>query len=150
MQSPEGLENTPFTSLTREPSYSSFFLDWCTDLKEVKRSFSRSLRPNFGLHIVKTRFHLEFSSFWIARLFDLGSLKNGISKYFDNGLKSMQIFQRLMEGMNRRYSSHLNQMSSAVRSEEWGQKMAIWGYLQNYIFDWIEGRGKKKPENVLK
>ena len=40
-------------------------------------------------------------------MFDLGDLngfKNGSLKYFENGLKSMQIF-------------HLNQMSSAVRSE---------------------------------
>jgi hypothetical protein len=33
-------------------------------------------------------------SFWISRLFDLGDLnglKNGTRKYFENGLKSMQI-----------------------------------------------------------
>ena len=50
-------------------------------------------------------FHLEFSSFWILRLFDLGDLsvlENGSLKYFENGLKSMQIFQRFMGGMNRR------------------------------------------------
>jgi hypothetical protein len=38
-------------------------------------------------------------------LFDLGDLnglKNGLRKYFENGLKSMQIFQRLMGGINRR------------------------------------------------
>ena len=107
-------------SLTRKPSYSSFFSAWSTDFKnvffekihwasseviEVKRSFSRSLRPNFGFHLVLTSFHLEFSSFWISRLFDLGDLsvlKNGSLKYFENGLKSMQTFQRLMGGMNRR------------------------------------------------
>ena len=79
----------------------------------------RSLRPNFGFHLVLTSFHLEFSSFWISRLFDLGDLsvlQNGTRKHFENGLKSMQIFQRLMEGMNRRERSDLNQMYSAVRS----------------------------------
>jgi hypothetical protein len=38
-------------------------------------------------------------------LFDLGDLsvlENGSLKYFENGLKSMQTFQRLMGGMNRR------------------------------------------------
>jgi hypothetical protein len=34
--------------------------------------------------------------------FDLNGLKNGTHKYFENGLKSMQIFQRLMGGMNLR------------------------------------------------
>ena len=115
-----GLKTGICKSLTRKPSYSSFFSAWSTDFKnvffekihwapsevvEVKRSFSRSLRPNFGFHLVLTSFHLEFSSFWISRLFDLGDLsvlENGSLKYFENGLKSMQIFQRLMGGMNRR------------------------------------------------
>ena len=130
-----GLKTGICKSLTRKPSYSSFFSAWSTDFKnvifekihwassevvEVKRSFSRSLRPNFGFHLVLTSFHLEFSSFWISRLFDLGDLsvlENGSLKYFENGLKSMQIFQRLMGGMNRRERSHLNQMSSAVTSD---------------------------------
>jgi hypothetical protein len=76
-----------------------------SEVNEIKRSFSRLLRPNFGFHLVLTSFHLEFSSFWISRLFDLGDhngLKNGKCKCFENGLKSMQIFQRLMGGMNRR------------------------------------------------
>ena len=72
---------------------------------EVKRSFSRSPRPNFGFHLVFASFDLEFSSFWISRLFDLGDLhdlENGPSLHFKNGLKSFQIFQILMGGMNRR------------------------------------------------
>ena len=44
------------------------------EVVEVKRSFSRSPRPNFGFHLVFTSFHLEFSSFWISRSFDLGDL----------------------------------------------------------------------------
>ena len=78
-------------SLTRKPSYSSFFSAWSPDFKnvifekncwansevvEVKRSFSRSPRPNFGFHLVLTSFHLEFSLFWISRLFDLGDLRD--------------------------------------------------------------------------
>ena len=78
-------------SLIRKPSYSSFFSAWCTDFKntiffenhwsssevvEVKRSFSRSLRPNFGFHLVFTSFHLEFLSFWVSRLFDLSDLSS--------------------------------------------------------------------------
>ena len=108
------------TSFTREPSYSSFFSAWSTDFKnlffekihwalsevvEVKRSFSRSMRPNFGFHLVLTSFYLEFLSYWILRLFylgDLSVLKNGTRKHFENGLKSMQIFQRIMGGMNCR------------------------------------------------
>ena len=91
-----------FKSFTRKPSYSSFFSAWFTDSKnmifekiysasseviEVKRSFLRSPRPNFGFHLVLTSFHLEFSSFWISRLFDLGDLhdlKNGPSLHFKN------------------------------------------------------------------
>ena len=87
---------------------------------ELKRSFSRSLRPNFGFHLVLTSFHLEFSSFWISMLLDLGDLsvlENGSLKYFENVLKSIQIFQRLMGGMNRRGRWHLNQIRSAVRSD---------------------------------
>ena len=116
----KGLKTGICKSLTRKPSYSSFFSAWSTDFKnvifekihwassevvEVKRSFSRSLRPNFGFHLVLTSFHLEFLSFWISRLFDLGDLsvlENGSLKYFENGLKSMQIFQRFMGGRNRR------------------------------------------------
>ena len=115
-----GLKTGICKSLTRKPSYSSFFSAWSTDFKnvifekihwasseviEVKRSFSRSLRPNFGFHLVLTSFDLEFSSFWISRLFDLGDLhdlENGPSLHFKNGLKSFQIFQILMGGMNRR------------------------------------------------
>ena len=43
-------------------------------------------------------------------------LENGSLKYFENGLKSMQSFQRLMGGMNGWGRSHLNQIRSAVRS----------------------------------
>jgi hypothetical protein len=75
------------------------------EVVEVKRSFWRSPRPNFGFHLVLTSFHIEFSSLWILRLFDLSDLsvlKNGSPKHFENGLKSMQIFQRVMGGMNCR------------------------------------------------
>ena len=66
--------------MTRKPSYSSFFSAWSPDFKnvifekihwahsevvEVKRSFSRSPRPNFGFHLIFTSFHLEFWSFWV-------------------------------------------------------------------------------------
>ena len=77
-------------SLTKKPSYSSFFSTWCTVFKnvifekihnapsevaEVTWLFSRSLRPNFGFHLAFTSFHLEFLSFWVSRLFDLGDLR---------------------------------------------------------------------------
>ena len=48
--------------------------------------------------------------------FDLNGLKNGTCKNFENSLKSMQIFQILMGGMNFRERLQKNQMSSAVRS----------------------------------
>ena len=50
--------------------------------------FLRSLRPNFGFHLVLTSFHLEFSVFWILKLFDLGDLSNLIN-YFKNCIKLM-------------------------------------------------------------
>ena len=68
--------------------------------------------PDFGFHLVFITFNLEFSSFWISS--NLSFLKNGTWNFFENGLKLMQIFQRLMGGMNRRERLHLNQMSSAV------------------------------------
>ena len=71
-------------------------------------SFSRSLRPNLGFHLALTSFHLEFLSFWVLRKFDLGNLRgirNGTDKYFENRLKSMQLFQRLMGAMNCRKRS---------------------------------------------
>ena len=46
-----------------------------SEVVEVKRSFSRSLGPNFGFHLVLTRFNLDFLSFWISRLFDLNKLR---------------------------------------------------------------------------
>ena len=42
----------------------------------VKRSFSRSLRPNFVFHLVFTGFHLEFLSFWVLRSFDFRDLSD--------------------------------------------------------------------------
>ena len=96
-------------SLTRKPSYSSFFQLDALILKmyyliKITEPLPSSLRSRCHFRVL-THFHLEFSLFWISRLFDLGDLsglKNGSLKYFENGLKSMQIFQRLMGGMNRR------------------------------------------------
>ena len=54
---------------------------------EVKRSFSRSLRPNFGVHLVFTGFDLEFLSFWVLRslnLSDLCDLRRGLVIFFKN------------------------------------------------------------------
>ena len=97
-----GLKTGICKSLTRKPSYSSFFSAWSTDFKnvifekihwassevvEVKRSFSRSLRPNFGFHLVLTSFDLEFSLFWVSRSFDLsdlGDLRRGSVNFFKN------------------------------------------------------------------
>ena len=77
--------------MTRKLSYSSFFSAWCTDLKnvtfekihwshseviEVKCSFSRSLRPNLGFHLVFTSFFLEFLSFLVWRSFNIGNLSD--------------------------------------------------------------------------
>ena len=74
------LKTIHFKSLTRKPSYSSFFSVLCPDLKnvffgkihrapseilEVKRPFSRSPRPNFGFHLFLMGFHLEFSLFCV-------------------------------------------------------------------------------------
>ena len=43
-----------------------------------------------------------------AASFDLNGLKNGARKYFENSIKSMQIFQILMGGMNFRQRSQKN------------------------------------------
>ena len=48
--------------------------------------------------------------------YDHNGLKNGATKSFENSLKSMQIFQILMGGMNFRERLRKNQTSSAVRS----------------------------------
>jgi hypothetical protein len=90
------LKTVNFKSLTRKPSYSSFFSAWYNDFKnvifenihwapseviEVKRSFLRSLRPNFGFHLVFTSFHLEILAFCVSRSFDLsnlGDLRRGL------------------------------------------------------------------------
>ena len=45
----------------------------------------RSLRPNFGFHLVFTSFHLEFLLFWVLRsfdLFNLGDLRMGSGNFF--------------------------------------------------------------------
>ena len=58
-----------------------------SEVAEVKRSFSRSPRPNFGFHLVLTGFDLEFSSFWVSRSFDLsdlGDLRRGSVNFFKN------------------------------------------------------------------
>ena len=49
--------------------------------------------------------------------FDLNGLKTNATKIFENSLKSMQIFQILMVGMNFRERLQKNQTSTAVRSE---------------------------------
>ena len=49
--------------------------------------------------------------------FDLNGLKNSSTKNFENNLKSMQIFQIMMGGMNSRERLQKNQISSAVRSD---------------------------------
>ena len=107
--------------LTTRPSYSSFLSAWCTDFKnvifekihwatseviEVKRSLLRSLRPNFGFHLVLTNFHLEFSSFWIWRLFDLGNLsvlRRSPGNFFKNNIFKISAFQRKRWGMSQLY-----------------------------------------------
>ena len=102
------LQNDLLTSTTSEMAEWFFlkkFTGSLSKIVEIKRSFSRSLRPNFGFRLILTSFHLEFSSFWILRLFDLSDLhdlKNGPSLHIKNGLKSMQIFKILMAGVNRR------------------------------------------------
>ena len=83
------LKTGNFKSLTRKPSYSSFFsvlfpelknvffrkIHWApSEVVEVKRPFSRSRRPNFGFYLFLMSFDLEFSLFWVSRLFDLGDL----------------------------------------------------------------------------
>ena len=52
--------------------------------------------------------------------FDLNSLKIGSTFFFENSLKSMQIFQTLIGGINLRERSQKNQTSSAVGSEKRG------------------------------
>ena len=101
-----------FNSLCRKLRYSSFFSAWSPDSKnvifekicwahsevvEVKRSFSRSPRPKFGFHLVFTSFHLEFSPFWISRLFDLGDLSDlgkGYWIFFKNYIFEISTFQQ--------------------------------------------------------
>ena len=97
-----------FTSFSAgSTDFKNVFLEknhWApSEVVEVKKSFSRSLRPTSGFHLVLTSFHLEFSLFWGFRLFDLGDLsdlRNSTRKYFENSHKSMHLFQRLIGAMN--------------------------------------------------
>ena len=101
----------------RKLRYSSSFLAWYTDFTyvtyekihwppskvvEVKKSFWRSLRPNFVFVFVFMSFHLEFSSYLFSMKiqhrssFGLNSLKNGSVKYFKNCMKLLGFFQGLI------------------------------------------------------
>ena len=106
-------------SLTMKPSYSSFFPVLCPDLKNVlfgkihwapseilavKRPFSRSRMPNFEFHLFLMAFHLEFSLFWVSRLFDLsnlGDLRRGSGNFFKNYIFEISAFQRKRWGMSQ-------------------------------------------------
>ena len=110
-------------SLTRKSSYSSFFPAWSLDFKnvifekihwahsevvEVKRSFSRSPRPNFRFHLVFKGFHLEFSSFWISRSFDLGVLRMGPVNVFKNYIFEISAFKGKKWGMSQLSRKHFH------------------------------------------
>ena len=106
-------------TLCYEMPCNSFFSAWSLDFKnvifekihrahseviEVKRSFSRSQRPNFGFHLVFTSFHLEFSAFWISRSFDLGDLGilgMGPVNVFKNYIFEISAFQGKRWGMSQ-------------------------------------------------
>ena len=118
------LKNGSCKSQNRKLSYSSFFSAWCTDFKniifekihsasfeviEVKRSFLRSPRPNFGFHLVVSSFHLEFLSFWVSRSFDLGDLgvlRMGSGDFFKNYIFEISTFQGKRWGMSQLSSQH--------------------------------------------
>ena len=53
--------------------------------------------------------------------------------FFENSLKSMQIFQILMGGMNFRERLQKNQTSSAVRSDFANKEMARKTIVTNYL-----------------
>ena len=104
-----------------------------------KERYQSQINQNFGT-ICHTEVYLTFSRL-AAKLselitkfqgrslkvqprlsFDLNGLKNGTIKHFENSLKSMQIFQILMGGMNFRERLQKHQMSSAMRSGRiWNQ-----------------------------
>ena len=102
--------------LTRKLRHASSFSFECTDFKnvifenihwahsedaevvEVKRSFLRSLRSNFGFYLVFEvfDFHLEYWSFWVSRLFDLGDhrvLRMGSGIFFKNYIFEISAFK---------------------------------------------------------
>ena len=121
------LKTGNFKSWTRKPSYSSFFSVLCPDLKnvfffgkihwapseilEVKRPFSRSWRKNFGFHLFLMSFHLEFSPFWVSRLFDLsdlGDLRRGPVNVFKNYIFEISAFKGERWGMFRLSRKHFH------------------------------------------
>ena len=66
---------------------------WMKDgIKKVKRPFSRSWRPNFGFHLFLMSFHLEFSSFWVSRSFDLGVLRKSPVNIFNDYIFEISLF----------------------------------------------------------
>ena len=44
--------------------------------RQGQEAILRLWRPNFGFHLFFMSFHLEFSLFWVSRLFDLSNLGN--------------------------------------------------------------------------
>ena len=78
--------------MTRKLSNISFFSVLFPDLENVffgkihwahpfrgrqgQEAILRLWRPNFGFHLFFMSFHLEFSLFWVSRLFDLSNLGN--------------------------------------------------------------------------
>ena len=77
---------------------------------KVKRSFVRSLRPNFGFQLVFTSFHLKFLSFWVSRSFDLGDLSD------------------LRRGSGIFFKGYVFEIS-AFKGKKWGRS---WLYRQNF------------------
>ena len=80
----------------------SFLIVWLSTLRKLSQTV-----PEFWL--------IDFIA---LDLFDFGNdidFKNGHTKHFENSLKSMHFFPILMGGMNFRWRSHLNQISSPGR-----------------------------------
>ena len=101
-------------SKAKRKIWKSSILELCNRLSHRGLSYSFEVGSQLSEMITKIRCCNLKIQHWTS--FDLNGLKNDSPKNFENSLKSKQIFQILMKGMNFRERSQKTQMSSAVRS----------------------------------
>ena len=104
----------------------SFNSLWSKITLEKTTNYGRPMKPCLTFSRLSVKF-LELSKKFQGRSlkiqpqtsFDLNGLKNGPSKHFESSLKSMHLFQRLMDAMNCKKNQQKNQ-SIQIPNIFWG------------------------------